>query len=154
MKISTFKKVIQEHRAAVLAAAEAKRLGELQKQEAQRKFASSFAEVAGIARPIFERFVAELQEEGLQAVVDMQPDESGNPAIAMRFSCNPENVSGPDCMFRLAGDVAVSKVQRITRVRHDDPGSGAAHELQSINPTMINQQLAEALRRGLKEFAA
>jgi hypothetical protein len=144
--MSSFRKVIQEHRAATLAAAEAKRREELQMQETQRQFATEFSDLlASTARPMFQRFAAELAEEGLQAGIEELPDESGNPAIAAKFTA-----SGRECMFRLAGDVRLLKVQRLTRIGSVDQGSAASSTLQSMSAAQLHQQLAGALQRALK----
>jgi hypothetical protein len=132
-----FKEVIQQHRAEELATAEAKRLEDLMTQEAQRKFTRAFSEVViPIARPIFQEFVAELREEGLQATLDELADDKGNAAITVRFTCNPAGEE--DCMFGLAADPAISVVQRRTFIGRDDQGSGASHTLQSITNPLIN----------------
>ena len=151
--MSKFKQVIVDHRAAELAAAEAMRLEHLRAEEARRKFTSEFAEVvSSIVRPTFQQFAAELREEGLRADVEELSDEKGNPAVAVRFTCDP---SGDDeCTFRLSGDVALSMAQRLTRIGRDDQGSGGSHTPQSITPVLLNQKLSEALKRGLKQFAS
>lgn len=151
--MSKFKQVIAEHRAAELVAAEAMRLEHLKSQEARRKFTSEFAEVVNsVVRPIFQQFAAELREEGLRADVEERAEENGNPAVTLRFTCDPNG--DDECAFRISGDIALSMAQRLTRIGRDDQGSGGSHTLQSITPILLSQKLSEALKRGLKQFAS
>ena len=153
----SFKKVIEEHEQKREQEREARdrRIAEL--QEADAKLRADFDEaVAEVAKPIFERFVKEVQETGYTVSMSESVDGRGNPYLELRLL--PEDIADPDpcdyAVFVLKGDTSGQKVEHnayYDQRRGADGGTDKkAFGIGSIREETLERHLQVFLKQALE----
>ncbi|MCO7247215.1 hypothetical protein [Halomonas sp. Mc5H-6] len=126
-------------------------------KEADAKFLSDFDEaVEGVAKPIFGRFVKDVQEAGYSAEMKEGVDGRGNPYLEVRFL--PETVAKPNpsdyAVFVLKGDASAEKVEHnayYDQRRGGDSGvERKSFGLPSIRPETVERHLESFLKKALE----
>lgn len=155
--MSVFNKVVGVHSQAKTDSEQAAAAAAAALKTVETDFLAKFhAQIEAIAKPIFEKFVADAIEYGFPAKTESQKDGNSNPTYSLslipvagaKFGVNPSDI----CTFRIKGIIADQKVEHTSYFDQRPKKNGINQDvfgIPSINKELLERELGEFLNSTL-----
>lgn len=160
--MSVFNKVVEAHAKAKTEAEHAAAAAAAARSAAEEQFVVEFKiQVQSVAKPIFEKFVADAIAHGFPATIEDREDGKANPfysltlipVVGAKFGVN----ASEECGYVIKGIVIDQKVEHASYF-DQRPGKNGIKKgsfgIQSINQSVLERELGEFLSAALKARAA